>query len=285
MLKPVYTKDESEEFAKHPETIQALYTDTTDGGKAFNGVEGHGVDNIAKLEKSLKDEREAHKTTKTNSGTSNEELNQWKSLGIPFDEAKERVEGYDALAAGNKSDTEAFNKAVEAKVGLTAAKHKHEVEALTKERDEFKTKWEEGQVAVKQNTVHGAVEAGMLKHNVAAENQPLVKGLFNNAFDLDANNEPISKEGFGIKGGQTIDQAFESLKKDNPGIFGKDSGPTLNGNTKDSGNSEGNPWSAEYWNLTKQIEYETKHTKEGAIKAAREAGSYYGASEPPPRKS
>ena len=178
----------------------------------------HGVENIKKLESTVEATRKERDDFKNQFNTTKTELGTWTAMGISIDEAKKRVEGYDALAAGGKPDAEAFNKAVEAKVALTEAKWNQERETLQKERDEFKTNWEKAETSVKGANINTATEAAIEKFNPKQDSRELIRTMFKSAFEVDSQNDIVGKEGFGFHGhesragnGEVENRAFLSV--------------------------------------------------------------------------
>jgi len=191
-----------------------------------------------------------------------------------------------SLATSGKPDEEKVNQLVEARIksrlGPLERDLKKATEALTAEQ--LITGDLRG--TIKKTTVHDAVRAAALKAKVVPTALEDLLFLSERVFDVEeheGNRRIITRDGVGLTPGLSPDDWLTEIGPTRPHIFPPSQGAGSTGGGGGGGLNGDNPWTRANWNVTKQGELTTKHGEDKASVIAKQAGSYFGATSPPPK--
>lgn len=219
-----------------------LYTEK-DGAFVLTGIEGMKTDeDVSRLQTALNKERADHKAT--------------KKLFEPLGGRKiedvvaelDRIPELEAAAKGAGN----VDELVEAKL---AAKLK----PLERERDKYKKDFEEATAQVAQyqgkeraRVVQDAVRAAIGKQTgfqSSAIEDALIIG--ERIFEIDDAGNVVTKDGVGVTPGVSAEVWLTEVQNTRPHWWAASQGGGAGGN-RGGVNTEGNPWTAAHWNMTKQ---------------------------------
>jgi hypothetical protein len=260
-----------------PAGFEELYDEQDDGTFALTGVEGMKTDkDIAKLSKSLKDEREAHKDTKQKLKVL-DGIDDPETLADRLGKLEELEAENATLKAGGKgkAGTEEVERLVEARI-------KRVVAPIERERDQYKAKV--GELEAETGTLKGTLKRGKMEtqaRRLASDLKVIPQAIddvllnVSSLFDEDEDGNVTHKElGVGM------DVWLKDMQEKRPHWWATSVGGGAGGG---SGLARGqkNPWSAQGWNLTEQGKYVREHGIEKANQLAGMAGSKVGATSAP----
>lgn len=257
-----------------PAGMESLYTEK-DGKFILTGVEGvEQIDNLAKVQKALNDERAAHKATTAKLAAFGELTAEDAAAAVTErDELKLKIE-----AGGGKPDESKIAELVKARVALATAPLDKKVQDLTKERDTAVAERDGLATARKRDRISAAIAEKAAKAGVLPGSVNRIVSLLAGQFDLDDSGKPITREGDSVLPGLDVDQVINDLKTTDPYFW-----PTSQGGGASGGQSGGvggvNFWSKAGWNLTEQGRMVAKDPSKAAA-MAKAAGVDINAIEP-----
>lgn len=273
-------KDVHDKLDEIPEPFRELYTEKN-GKFELTGITGVKTSaDVARLNESLKKEREEHKATKN-------ALSVWGDL--KHDEVVEKLERYPELEAASKGkfdeaklDALANERAERiAKSKLTPverenARLKQEREALLGENTSLKGE-------AKQRKVHDALRSALAAAKVLPEAHEDALVLSDRLFEVTEDGKVVTRDNVGVTPGLDPKAWLIEIQAKKPHWW-----PANVGGGAKGGNAGGivggkNPWSAEHWNLTEQGNYMRAHGREKAEQLAKQAGTTVGAPRPVPK--
>lgn len=283
MLKHQYEKQD-----EIPEAFRELYAEKA-GRWELTGVAGIKTQaDVDRISAALEKERNEHKEAKTRLGA-------WSELG-ELDSIKQTLDRVPELEAASKGKLDEAQieqlvaKRVDGVLKSRTSPLERQVNALTKERDQFKAQVEQYSARERQRAIHDAVRkaAGPEGEKLlpAAVEDALV--LAERLFEVTEDGQVVTRDGVGITPGLGAKDWLAEIRDKRPHWWPASSGGGASGSGARGagfGSSKDNPWSAEGWNLTAQGNYLRTHGREKAEAAAKAAGSYLGATHPAPQKA
>lgn len=278
--------DKKEDIPATVDDFASLFVEK--GGKwEINGIEGlKTAGDIARVEKSLKAERDEHAKTKAALGA-------WGDMKHEDVVAKlDRIAELEEAAKGKLDDAkidELVNRRLEstlkARLGPVereAKKAKEEHALLLKENAELKAR-------EARRAIHDHVRAAAQSEKVSPDAMEDVLLNAELMFEIGEDGRPVTRELAGASPGRSVaaglDAAawLEEMKAKRPLWWPQSEG----GGSRGSGGGGGggkNPWSRPAWNITEQGKIIAEKGMETAEKLAAAAGSRVGATTPPPER-
>lgn len=252
-----YTKDKFE--GEVDEGFRSLYTER-DGNFVLTGITGIKTDaDVAKLQKSLTDERADHKKTKDRLRPLT--LNGHSVVEMSDDQLKavvEELDSYDELkakaASAGKTDDEKINQLVEQRI-------KGKLAPLERERDKYKGELAASleqvtgfQAERRQRTIHDAIrraanETKVGKFKPTAIDDALM--LAERIFEMDDSGNVTVKDQVGFTPGLKPEDWIAEVADKRAHWFEDSQGGGAKGGRGGNGGGA-NPWKKESFNLTEQ---------------------------------
>lgn len=268
-LKLIYDSKESV-----PSEYAALYTEK-DGKWHLTEIENlPSGESIARLEESLRKEREDHKTTKGKLRAFGDA--DPTKIHEELDELNELRELRDAGKLG--SDEEKLAKLADARVARETAPLKRELEKVTRERDEAVANGTQTQEQLKalriRNAINGAATEAKLLPSAIEDALMLAERVF----DVDESGKVLVRDEVGFVPGMPPTEWLAEMKDKRPHWWPNSEG----GGARTPGGGGGdanNPWTADNWNMTEQMRIVTSDRAK-ADRLAKAAGSSIGAIAP-----
>lgn len=246
-----------------PEAVKHLYREVSGEYVLIKASEVKTVDDINRLQESLRKERSDHKETK-------QKLNAFN--GLEPDEVHEKLDRIDELeaAAGDKLDDNKINEMVETRIRSRLAPVERKLNAVTQERDDLSEQVNTFQKKDRTRIIHDYIRKAATATNMQATAIEDALLLGDTVFELDESGKPVTIERDGITPGVGPDVWLSEIKSVRPHWWPESKGVGAKGGS--GGPSGNNPWSKEGWNLTEQ----GRMYKEDKVKAeqmARAAGT------------
>lgn len=275
------------------EKYRDLYEEKTVGGKKVFFLKVEGVvapEKLADANKKLKDFRDKNillanrlKLVVERVGVEIEEGGEDNVEALSDEDLAEKIEAkLKERSSGGKNDDD-IAKLVDAKVGQFRKQQEDLLKKTIKERDEALAKATKAQVGYEKVTIETQVLGAALKRGLKATAQAdilnrarqrfkMVDGKLT-ALDDDGETELMGADG---NTGLTVEEWVESqAAKEASHLFESNSGGGASGGSGGAGRLSGargpNPWKAETWNITKQMELQRKDPAT-AKRLADEAG-------------
>lgn len=194
----------------------------------------------------------------------------------------DRIPELEAAAEG-KLDDEKLNSIVETRIKTRTAPLERELGTLKTQLAEKDTLLEALQGKEKTRTLHEQIrnagkEAKLL--DTAIEDALL---LGERVFELDDSGNAVVKKDSGFTEGLAPKDWFTDLQAKRPHWWGDSIGGGAGGNRGNGGGPEGNPWTAENWNMTEQGKI-LNANRSRAETLAKAAGTTIGGQKPPAKK-
>lgn len=274
MLKYVYdSKDDI------PEGVEAHYKEKD--GKFYLQLEGAKTQaDVDRVQKALKDERDAHKATK----------DKFKALGDR--DPQEIIDGLDKLeelqseneALKKKTeggdDPAAIDRLVEVRVKRVLAPVERERDALKKQVGELTGERDTLKGGITKRDIEGAVRDDAISAKVSTTALPDVLMYAGSVFEVAEGGKVLTRDGVeGVAPGLTPKEWLKDMEEKRPHWWALSNG---GGAHRPGGAQSGdNPWSAKAWSITNQGRFIREHGMEKANQYAKNAGSSVGATAPP----
>lgn len=269
--------DKQEDIPQSIEDFRGLFIEK--GGKwELTGIVGMQTDgNVARLETSLKKERDEHKETKA-------KLAVWGDYKHEDVVAKlDRIPELEAAAGGKLDDAkidELANKRVEATLKSRLAPIERESAKVKKERDELAATVDEFKGKEVRRTIHDRTRAALTAAKVLAEAQEDALMLAERVFEVTEDGNVVTKEGSGVPQGLDPAAWLSEIQPKRPHWWPASSGGGARGSSGGGGFGGKNPFSAEHWNMTEQGKVLRDKGKEAAERLASAAGTTVGGAKP-----
>lgn len=263
-------EEEYNSYDEIPDAVKHLYTEKDGKYVLLARGEVKSVEDVNRLQDSLRKEREDHKSTKR----------KWAPLNDhdPEEILKnlDRIEELESASGGNIDESK-IDELVEKRLKTRVAPLERQVKTLeeerntlTQERDQFKQKDE-------RRDIHDHIRKAAVKANLreTAIEDALIIG--ERIFERDENGNVVSKDGVGVTPGVDPTVWLSDVKETRPHWWPESSGSGARGGDGGSGGS--NPFTAENWNLTEQGRL-VKENPQRAEQMAKSAGTTVGGGKP-----
>ena len=272
-LKTVY--DSLEDI---PEAYQDLFTEK--GGKfELTGVDGIKTSaDTERLQMSLGKEREAHKATKA-------KLQVWGELNPEDVHTKlDRLPELEALAKGKLDDTqieEIVTRRVEGTLRSKLSPLERQLKQLEKEREELAQQNQQFAQADRTRRIHDNVRKALVESKVVNTAQEDALLLADRVFEIREDDGAIvTRDSVGVTPGLDPAAWLSEIQDRRPHWWPDSVGGGAQGSIGGGGRGVKNPWSAEYWNLTRQGQFLREHGDDRAAAMAKAAGTTLGGGKP-----
>jgi hypothetical protein len=250
-----------------PEEHKGLYSAGEDGKFRITPIEGLAP--VSEL-RELRTKSAAAEAART------QEVNRRRELFGDMrheDIAEKWQEAQDLLAGNSESKIKAR---IAERVEQATAQHKREAEQLRAQLSEYQAK-------DRRRSIHDAIRESLAGSGI--QETAIADALLRaeTAFDVSEGGAILTKQGAGLDAGMTPAEWAKKMRDVSPHWWPASQGAGARGGSERMGGSSGggeNPWSAEGWNRTRQAQM-IRADREGAERAARQAGSRIGAIEPP----
>lgn len=260
-----------------PEQVRGLFEER-DGKAVLTRINGLKTQkDINALNEALRKERLDHKAAK-------DALNPWNSLGKKPEEIQaqlDRIAELEAAAQG-KLDEPAIQKLVESRLGQKTAPLERQLKESTTALETVTRERDEARAIIARRDMSDAVRSVATEMKVLGTAIPDVELFAQTALERQEDGSFITKTGVpGVTPGVDVKTMLKDLQKTRPHWWPQSEGGGAGGG---GGRDGDNPWSAANWSLTKQAAYTREHGKAAAETAAKQAGSFFGATQPPVQK-
>ena len=264
--------EEYENFDDIPAAYRHLFKQQ--GGKwvLLSAGEVKTVEDVNKLQESLRKERNDHKETKK----------KFEAFGDEDPEIilekLDRIEELEA-AAGGKLDEEKINEMVEKRLKSKTAPIERELEKTRKEKVEFETAVKEYEQKEKIRKIHDSVRKAAKTENMrdTAVEDALILG--ERLFDVDENGNVVTKDNVGVTPGVDPMVWLTEVKNTRPHWWPDSVGAGAKGGSSGNGSFANNPFLGDSWNMTEQGRIFTENP-ERARQLATAAGTTVGGPRP-----
>lgn len=262
------------------EDVPAEYADlySEKGGKwELTGVTGvKTVEDVARIETSLRKERDAHKATRT-------KLGEWSDMDRDDVLAKlDRIAELEA-AAGGKLDEKALGEIVEkrlaGKLATETAPLKRDLDKLRKEHEKLVAERETLLTEKRTRSLQDSIRPLLAKANVLPEHHEDAFMFAERHLQVTEDGKFVTRDGVGVTPGLDVTGWLDEFLPRKPGwIPGSQGGGARGSGT--SGINGVNPWAKDTWNFTEQGRYVNQHGSEKAKRLAEAAGTSLGGPKP-----
>lgn len=254
-----------------PSEYLALFTEVN-GEWVLTEVSGiKTVDDVERVQESLRKERNDHKETKRKFSGFN---------GMDPEEVLEKLDRVDELeaAAGGKLDDEAINKMVETRLRSRTAPLERQIKQLQDTEAELRQENETYVRKDKRNSIHAQIRAAAKKAGIreTAIEDALIVG--ENVLELNEAGNVVTKDQVGVTPGVSAEVWFSEIKQSRPHWWPESQGAGANGG-KGPGAGAANPFSKDGWNLTEQGKL-VREDRAKAEQLAKSAGTTIGGKRP-----
>lgn len=225
------------------EHFHSLYTER-DGKFHLTGIDGMKTDaDIARLSTALTKERSDHKAVKE------------KYAPLAAFEPSEILEKLDRIpeleaAAAGKIDDAQINAMVETRVKAKIAPIERDLKAAQEKALGLETMVTAFSQKEKTSKIHKEVREAAVKAGVRPDAIDVVVDLADRLFDIDEDDQVLSKEKSGVTQGMSPQVWLSDLQSSKSFLWGESSGGGAPGGANVGGAN--NPWSAKHWNKTEQ---------------------------------
>lgn len=231
-----------------PKGFEALYTEK-DGKFHLSGVKGLSAlqalpASVARLETSLKAEREAHKKTKAEGGDTGTRI---AELEAQLAEAQAAVE-----AGGKPIDQTKLAELADKRSGPKIAAAERAQKAAEAKAAEVQGLLDQALGRERTSKIVGALGEAAAKAGLPADAQNLIKGYLGTSFEVGEDGSIRTKEGGLLPVGLDAVAAVNETKTMFPSIWPTSQG----GGAKGGGFAPGggpNPYKKDTWNVTEQM--------------------------------
>jgi len=231
---------------------------------------------VSRVQSALEKERNDHKETKNKFSFLN---------GVDLEEARERLDRYDELAAKAESSGDIEERATrlaEARIKTTLAPVQRQLDEITRERDQLNESVQVFHKKEKRRTIHDAVRDAAVKSKVRQEALEDALMLAENVFDVDEEDNVRTRDNVGVTPGIDPVVWLSDMQPKRPHWWPESIGGGAGGGNGRNNNGS-NPWSADNWNMTEQGKI-FKENPDRAQQLARAAGTSIGGSRPSVKK-
>jgi len=227
-----------------PAVVKHLYKETEEGWSLIPAGELKTVNDVNRLQESLRKERADHKRVKS----------QLSSFGeLDPSEIFAKLDRFDELeaAAGGNIDENKINEMVESRIKSKTAPLERQLGQLTSERDELFSKVGDFEKKEKTRVIQDHIRKAAVNAKIinTAMDDALIIGQ--NIFDIDELGNVVTKEGVGATPGVEPSVWFTEIKQTRPHWWPASQGAGASGSAGGAGGA-GNPWAKDTFNLTEQ---------------------------------
>lgn len=194
----------------------------------------------------------------------------------------DRIPELEAAAEGKLDETK-INDIVEVRLRTKTAPLERELGTLKTELAEKNSLIDQLQGKEKTRTLHEQIRAAAREAKVLDPAMEDALLLGERVFELDDSGNAVVKEGSGFTAGLQPKDWFSDLQTKRPHWWGESVGGGAGGNRGGGGGPDGNPWTAEHWNMTEQGKILTSN-RARAEQLAKAAGTTIGGQKPPAKK-
>jgi hypothetical protein len=255
-----------------PEAFRPLYAET-DGKFMLTGIEGMKTQaDIDRLSSALSKERADHATVR----------DQFKPFSkFDFADVQAKLDKYPELeaAASGKLDDTQIQTIADGRVAQRLAPLERNLETVTTERDDWKTRAERAEQTLITRDRNDGVRAAALEmksHVSALPDIEMAAGVY---FEQTDDGKFITKANItGVTPGLDFKAWLREMQKSRPHWWPQSEGGGAGGGG--GGQFSENPWSHDHWNMTKQGEVVRKDGMEVAQRMATAAGTSFGGGKP-----
>lgn len=261
-----------------PSGFESLYTEK-DGKWHLTGIKGmKTLDDVTKLQMSLRKEREDHKRTKdrlAKLGGDDVDIDQMLLDLDELEDLRARI----AAGEGGKVDEKKLEELVETRVN-------RQLRPIERERDQLKSRITELEAVngelkgtINRSTIESRIRDLAIAEKVVPSALDDVLFMATHLFEVADDGEIVAKPGArGVQDGTTPDVWLADMKEKKPHWWPASQGGGAGGG-KDGGGLGSNPWAAKTWDIDAQgVMVRTDRAK--AERMAKAAGSYIGAVAP-----
>ena len=250
-LKSKYTKKED-----IPEGLEEHYLER-DGAWELQAEGMKTTDDVERVKRDLTKEREAHKTTKEKVRPI---LSMLDGDKITMEVLVDRLDNYEALEASAQNAGD-VDKQVDAKIAVREKQFKRELDAVTSDRDKYKTEYEVLAEKTRSNTILSGLQKAAMEAGVDLKSMEDVL-MYSGKFTLDDNENVVTKED-GLTPKLWLDD-----QKERKNWWGPAMGAGATGGGGEAGSD--NPFKGD--NKTLQAQFRVKFGDEKAKAMAARAG-------------
>lgn len=257
-----------------PEQFKELFTPVGDKFMLTN-VNGIKTDaDVQRVQRALDQERTTLKEMRT-------KLEPWGDLSP--DEVHAKLDKYPELeaAADGKIDEEKMEELVTARVNSKVSPLERENNKLKTDLAERDTTIEGYEARERQRTIHEQVRTAAEKAKVYPEAIEDVLLLSDRVFEIDADNNVVTKENSGVLPGIGAEVWLQEMQEKRPHWWPASAGGGAGG-SKDTAGFANNPYSDDHWNLTEQGRVIREKGRPIADQMAKAAGTTVGGPRPRP---
>ena len=262
-----------------PEGYADLYTEKGDKW-VLTGIKGmKTTEDTDKLQKSLREERAAHKDTK-------DKLAKLGGADVDVDELVEKLDDYDDMKArldageGGKVDDAKIDELVEARINRRLKPIERERDQLKSANETLTTENGELKGTINRGTVESKLRDLATGEKVIDSAMDDILFIGSNIFEIADDGEIVTKAGVrGIDEGITPDVWLTDMKEKRPHWWPASQGGGAGGG-RDGTGSGTNPWSTKSWDIDAQAQL-VMADRAKAERLAKAAGSKIGAVHPP----
>ncbi len=230
--------------AEIPNDVKYLYRENNGAWRLIQNNELKTVDDINRLQESLRKERLDHKTAKG-------QLSAFGSLDPDEVFTKlDRIAELEAAAGGNIDETK-INEMVETRIKSKTAPLERQLSQLSTEREDLLGKVSEYEGKEKRRTIHDQIRKAATSAKIinTAMEDALIIGQ--NIFDIDDLGNVVTRDGVGVTPGVEPSVWFSEIKQTRPHWWPTSQGAGATGGSGGNSASD-NPWAKGSRNLTEQ---------------------------------
>lgn len=264
-----------------PEQYQDLYTEK-EGRYELTGIQGvKTAADIGRVQRSLDNEKAAHKETKTKLGA-------WSQFG-DIEEVATKLDKIPELEAASKGDLddaaidEIANRRAEAIAKSRIAPVERDNNKLKSQVEESMTELAALRHEKRSRTIQDAVRKELVELKVRPEYHDDAMLWAASVLDVAEDGSVLTKENVGVTPGIAAGDWLQELLPKRPDWIAPSKGGGARGSGMSAGLAGPNPWDGDSWNVTKQAQL-LRENPEKAKRAAEAAGSYIGATSPTVKK-
>jgi len=256
-----------------PEVYRDLYTEK--GGKfELTGIAGVKTQaDFERVQSALLKERNDHQQAK-------QALEPWSALG-DLEELQSKLDKLPELeaAAAGKLDEAAIDEIVNRRVEGTIKSREAPLQRqLSQAEKELNALREENQTFKVQNTrraIHDTVREALVEQKVIPEAHEDALFLAERVFEVTEDGTIVTRDGVGVTPGVEAGVWLQDMQDKRPHWWPPSQGGGAAGAGRGAGTMSGssNPWSADGWNVTKQMEVVKSKGREYGAQMATAAGT------------
>lgn len=263
-------EEQYDSYDSIPAAVRHLYREKDGKWVLIGAGEIKSVEDVNRLQESLRKEREDHKDTK-------KKLSRFGDMDA--DDVLEKLDRIEELeaAAGGKIDEEKINQMVETRLKSKTAPLERKIGQLESDLKEKDTSLADYQQKDRRRTIHDHIRkaaSGAKIRDTAVEDALLIG---EHVFDIDESGNVVTKDNVGVTPGINAEVWFTEVKQTRPHWWPESKGAGARGG--DGGAGGTNPFSADNWNLTEQGRL-IKEDRSKAEQMAKSAGTSIGGPRP-----